>query len=160
MATPLTFGNHLKFGQGSYHNAKGRPTFLHRERATEAPCEPYTFIERGLQRALRVCMLSPRRMVERRPMVVAVFLLPRLRPSVDKRQTSTAEHWMHYSVRWLMRSSRRYPQSKLLRKHGLSSRQPMKVLRLSRIQNSKGSLLALKRQKWKRMSYLMSSMSS
>ena len=30
--TPLTFGNHLKFGPDSYHNAKGRPTFLHQER--------------------------------------------------------------------------------------------------------------------------------
>ena len=35
MATPLTFGNPLKFGPDSYHNAKGRPTFLHRERERE-----------------------------------------------------------------------------------------------------------------------------
>ena len=43
------------------------------------------------------------------------------------------------------RSSRKYPRLKLQRKHGPSSRQPMKGLRLSRIQSSKGSLLALRR---------------
>ena len=61
VATPLTFGNHLKFGPGSYHNAKGRPTFLHthththtereRERASEAPRKQYMHhisFERGL----------------------------------------------------------------------------------------------------------------
>ena len=32
MATPFTFGNLLKFGLDSCHNAKGRPTFLHWER--------------------------------------------------------------------------------------------------------------------------------
>ena len=37
MATPLTFGNHLKFGPDSYHKTKGRPTFLHREREREHP---------------------------------------------------------------------------------------------------------------------------
>ena len=30
--TPLTFGNLLKFGLDSYHNAEGRSTFLHQER--------------------------------------------------------------------------------------------------------------------------------
>ena len=34
-----------------------------------------------------------------------------------------------------MRNSRTYPPPKLLKKHGLSSRQPIKGLRLSRIQN-------------------------
>ena len=40
---------------------------------------------------------------------------------------------------------KKYPQLKLRRKHGPSSRQPMKGLRLSRIQSSNGSRLALKR---------------
>ena len=40
----------------------------------------------------------------------------------------------------------------LLRKHGPSSRQPMREQRLSRIQNFKGSLQALKRLRWRRMS--------
>ena len=42
-------------------------------------------------------------------------------------------------------NSRRYPQLKLLRKYGPFSKQPMKGLRLSRIQSSKGLLLALRR---------------
>ena len=43
MATPFTFGNPLKFSSDSCHNAKGRPTFLHRERekAPEALCEAH-----------------------------------------------------------------------------------------------------------------------
>ena len=41
-----------------------------------------------------------------------------------------------------------------------SSRQPMRVQRLSKIQNFIGSLKALKRYKWRRMSHLMSSMPS
>ena len=32
VATPLIFGNHLKFGLDSCHNAKCRPTFLYQER--------------------------------------------------------------------------------------------------------------------------------
>ena len=53
MATPLTFGNPLKFGPDSYHNAKGRPTFLHqereRERAPEALHKQHAYtIEKGL----------------------------------------------------------------------------------------------------------------
>ena len=39
----------------------------------------------------------------------------------------------------------KYLQLKLQRKHGPSSRQPLKGLKLSRIQNSKGLLLALRR---------------
>ena len=39
-----------------------------------------------------------------------------------------------------MRSSRRFTLLKLQKKHGPSSRQPMKELRLSRIQNFKGLL--------------------
>ena len=50
-----------------------------------------------------------------------------------------------YSVQSPMRSSRRYPLLKLLRKHGPSSRQPMRVQRLSRIQSYRGLLQALKR---------------
>ena len=42
--------------------------------------------------------------------------------------------------------------TELLSKHGPSSRQPMKELRLSRIQNFKGLLQALKRLRWRRMS--------
>ena len=50
--------------------------------------------------------------------------------------------------------------STLLRKHGPSSRQPMKEPRLSRIQNFKNLPQALKRLRWRRMSHLMSSMPS
>ena len=32
VATPLTFGNPLKFGPDSCHKAKGRPAFLYQER--------------------------------------------------------------------------------------------------------------------------------
>ena len=45
---------------------------------------------------------------------------------------------MLYSMQSLMRNSRRYPPLKLLRKHRPFSRQPMKELRLSRIQNFRG----------------------
>ena len=44
-----------------------------------------------------------------------------------------------------MRSLKRYPPQKLQRKHGPSSRQPIRVQRLSRIQNFRGSLQALKK---------------
>ena len=37
MTTPLTFDNPLKFCLDSYHNAKGRPTFLHQKREREYP---------------------------------------------------------------------------------------------------------------------------
>ena len=60
---------------------------------------------------------------------------------------------MPYSVQSPMRSSRRYPLLKLLRKHGLSSRQPIRVLRLSRTQNFRGSLQVLKRSRWRRMRF-------
>ena len=46
------------------------------------------------------------------------------------------------SVQSLMRNSRRYPLLKLQRKHEPFSRQPMKELTLSRIQNFRGLLLA------------------
>ena len=50
--------------------------------------------------------------------------------------------------------------STLLRKHGPSSRQPMKEQRLSKIQKFKSLPQALKRLRWRRMSHLMSSMPS
>ena len=50
--------------------------------------------------------------------------------------------------------------STLLRKHGPSSRQPMKEPRLSKIQKFKSLPQALKRLRWRRMSHLMSSMPS
>ena len=54
---------------------------------------------------------------------------------------------MLYSMWSPMRSSRRYPPLKLLRKHGLSSRQLVKGLRLLRIQSFKGLLRVLKKLK-------------
>ena len=57
-------------------------------------------------------------------------------------------------------SSRRYPPLKLRRKHGPFSRQPMREQRLSRTRSFKGSVVALKRLRWRRMSHLMSSMPS
>ena len=63
MATLLTFGNPLKFGLDSCHNAKGRSTFLHRERERErerAPKAPREHprhhpFERGLPTGPRAC---------------------------------------------------------------------------------------------------------
>ena len=52
------------------------------------------------------------------------------------------------------------PLLKLQRKHEPSSRQPMKELRLSRIQSFRGILQASKRLRWGRMSHSMSSMPS
>ena len=46
------------------------------------------------------------------------------------------------------------------RRFGPSFRQPMRELRLSKTQNFKGSLQALKRLRWRRMSRLTSSMPS
>ena len=46
------------------------------------------------------------------------------------------------------------------KKHGPFSRQPMKEPRLSKIQNFRGLLRALKRLRWRRMSHSMSSMPS
>ena len=62
----------------------------------------------------------------------------------SKLQTSIAEHWMLYLVQLPIRSSRRYPLLKLLRKHGPFSRQPIKEPRLLRIQNFRGLLRALR----------------
>ena len=76
----------------------------------------------------------------------------------SKKQTSIAGHWMFYLVRSLMRSSRKYPLLKLLRKHEPFSKQPMKEPRLSRIQNFRGLPRALKRLIWRRRSHSMSSM--
>ena len=65
---------------------------------------------------------------------------------------------MLYSVQSLMRSSRRYPLLKLLRGHGPFSKQPIRESRLSKIKSFRGSLQALKRLRWRKMSRLMSSM--
>ena len=46
---------------------------------------------------------------------------------------------MLYSMQSLIRSSRRYPLLKLLRRHGPFSRQPIRELRLSRIRSFRGS---------------------
>ena len=46
---------------------------------------------------------------------------------------------------YIIRSSRRYPLLKLLRKHGSFSKQPIKEPRLSKIQNFRGLLRASKR---------------
>ena len=54
---------------------------------------------------------------------------------------------MFYSVRSQMMSSRRYPLLKLLRKHGSSSRQHMKELRLLWIQSFRGSPRAFEKIK-------------
>ena len=69
MATPLTFGNPLKFGPNSCHNAKGRPTFLHRERMLPKLCVKRTHLhirEGPSNGAMHTRELSPRRVVERR----------------------------------------------------------------------------------------------
>ena len=74
LMTPLTFGNHLKFGPGSCHNAKGRPTFLHiereREKPPKAPRESHKcttlIIKRGPLTRPHAQELSPRVVVERR----------------------------------------------------------------------------------------------
>ena len=55
---------------------------------------------------------------------------------------------MLYSVQSLMRSSRRYPLLKLLRRHGTFSKQPIKEPRLSKIQSFRGLLQALKKSRW------------
>ena len=57
-----------------------------------------------------------------------------------------------------MRSLRRYHLLKLLRRHGPFSKQPMREPRLSKIQNFRGSLQALKISRWRRMSHSMSTM--
>ena len=62
MAIPLTFGNPLTFGSNSHHNAKGRPTFFHREREHPKPRTnhtihymrtPHRSFKKGHQRAPR-----------------------------------------------------------------------------------------------------------
>ena len=55
---------------------------------------------------------------------------------------------------------KKYSPLKLQRKHRSSFRQLMREPRLSRIQNFRGSLQALKRSRWRRMSHSMSSISS
>ena len=50
--------------------------------------------------------------------------------------------------------------TKTAKEHGPFSKQPMKELRLSRIQSFRGLLQALKRLRWRRISHLMISMPS
>ena len=80
MATLLIFGNPLKFGSDSYRNAKGRPTFLHREkeRAPEAPREAHHhhYWKGPSNRALHMQELLPRWVVERRLATMPVVFTP------------------------------------------------------------------------------------
>ena len=81
MATSLTIGNHLKFGQDSYHTSKGRLAFLPqlRERAPNTSREPHHYRE-GPLTGLAYTGVLPWRVVERRP-----GDSPTVRgPSVDK----------------------------------------------------------------------------
>ena len=92
MATPLTFGNPLKFGPGSCHNDKGRPTFLHREREHSKPranhATHYTLHTRTSRITPRETGLpmgpptraeaSPLQVVEWRPMMAVFSLWSRL----------------------------------------------------------------------------------
>ena len=67
MATPLTFGNHLKFFQDSCHTSKGRPTFLPWERVYPKLHTNHTdYLEGPLMVPTRVGA-SPRQVVKRRP---------------------------------------------------------------------------------------------
>ena len=70
MATSLTFGNHLKYGQDSLHTSKGRqiPSSTEREgeRAPEALHEPHHY-QKGPPTGPVHVGASPRCMVERRP---------------------------------------------------------------------------------------------
>ena len=91
--TPLTFGNHLKFGPDSCHNTKGRPTFLHRERERERALEAsreqnhiYIFREGPSNGAPQAQELSPWRVVER-GLTTTVAVFP---PRSNQGQASTA----------------------------------------------------------------------
>ena len=50
--------------------------------------------------------------------------------------------------------------TEIARKHGPSSKQPMREPRLLRIRNFRGSLRASKKSRWRRIGHLMSSMPS
>ena len=84
MATSLTFGNHLKFGSNSCHNAKGRPTYLHWEKEREkeqlklhANTRIPSFREEPSIEVSHEWELSPRRVVEwGLTMAAVVFPLP------------------------------------------------------------------------------------
>jgi len=80
VATPLTFGNLLKCGLGSYHNTKDRPTSLHREREylKLRVNNTHTTIREGpSNRAPCTWELSPQWLVKRRLVMAAmVFPLP------------------------------------------------------------------------------------
>ena len=83
MATPLTFGNLLKFGLDSCHNAKGRHIPSSTEREREHPklrakhaVHHHIFGEGPSNRAPHAQDLSPRRMVEQRPATTATVFSP------------------------------------------------------------------------------------
>ena len=78
MATLLTFGNPLKFGLDSCHNAKGRPTFLHREREhlklrAKHTRTSYHHREEPSNGTPRTRELLPRRVVEQGPAMTLRF---------------------------------------------------------------------------------------
>ena len=65
VATPLTFGNLVKFSLDSYHKTKGRPTFLHREREhpklhVNNTITPRVALQRGPMHAGAVAMAGGR----------------------------------------------------------------------------------------------------
>ena len=85
----FTFGNPLKFGPDSYHNAKGRPSFLHTKRAPEAPYETHTphAIERGPLTGPRTRGSCRHDGWSNEGTVAAVVSLSRSRPGVDRLTT-------------------------------------------------------------------------
>ena len=90
MATPLTFGNLLKIGPVSYHNAKGRqiPSSTKRESTRSSArntCTP-SHRQEPTNRAPHIRELSPRRVVKQRHGSGGLSA-SRLGPSVDKLAT-------------------------------------------------------------------------
>ena len=61
---------------------------------------------------------------------------------------------------YITKQFKKISSTETTKKHGPFSRQPMKEPRLSKIQNFRGLLRALKRLRWRRMSHSMSSMPS
>ena len=89
--TPLTFGNQLKFGPNSYHNVKGRSTFLRTEReSTRSSVRTHTTIWEELNNAApRAQELLPWQVVELGPTTLAAVFSPPFwsRPGVNKLAT-------------------------------------------------------------------------
>ena len=87
--TPLTFGNHLKFGPNSCHNAKvDLPSSTEREHlnlsTNRIPC---IHIERGLQRARRVRPVAATGDRTKAHDGISFFCYPKSRPGVDRLAT-------------------------------------------------------------------------